>query len=663
MLSALSAPGAVYYVATNGFEANVGTSLESPFRTLSHAARIMVAGDTCLIRAGIYREKLRPEHSGTSAAPITFEAYSNEVVTIAATEPVTDWTYVSPGLYKAAVAWDIGNGYNQVFIDGEMIHQGRYPSFGAGGLLNPSTVSVTVNGNTITSSAFDGRAQNFWAGAWFSGGAGYQWSWQCARIVASSGNSITLDVGTESNPWFTGSGTGFIWGLSALMDSDNEWHLDSANKTLLLRVHRGDNPAKQLIEMKRRNWCVDVDGCNFIIIRGLQLRGGAVRLRGNGNLLENCRARFLSHFLTYAWGYAYDGGIQPGGGVVLDGVNNTVRGCTISDTAGSGIISSGGGNSIARNFIYNTDYSGTYACAIRLNGWKDQVCFNTAFRSGRDILQPGGAGHAISFNDFSYPGQLCKDLGVIYAWGVNAQTTDHVRTRITYNWIHDNVSTGPTPLIYLDNWSRNFVVDHNVCFNNTGDSGIRVNGPAANHQLYNNTLFNCDAIGTHTYNMWPANNPDPAFWKGNLYQYAALNNLYLGSSPAGQLADWTHYDFRLRKNAAAINAGVAVPGYTDSLGAHSTPAQGAYDSTGLTWKAGVNGWVQPSLSVARRDPMSLTLTAPPGAAYFQLMMTTNASRVAVWIPVTNAPSISYTQWSITLPNVPGEPRFYRLQAR
>ena len=160
-------------------------------------------------------------------------------------------------------------------------------------------------------------------------------------------------------------------------------------------------------------------------------------------------------------GYYENGGTEQGGGVVINGSNNVVRGCTLFNTAGSGVYSSGTNNLITRNLIYNTDYSGTYACCIALHGSGEIVTFNTAHNSGRDILRPEGTGSDIRFNDLSVPGLLCKDLGVTYQWGINGGGT-----RIACNWVHDNTSTNdPRPGIYIDNWCRNFIVDHNVVWN------------------------------------------------------------------------------------------------------------------------------------------------------------------------------------------------------
>ena len=59
-----------YYVATNGSDANNGTSLATPFLTIQKCATIALAGDTCNIRAGIYRETVTVPRSGSSGSPI-----------------------------------------------------------------------------------------------------------------------------------------------------------------------------------------------------------------------------------------------------------------------------------------------------------------------------------------------------------------------------------------------------------------------------------------------------------------------------------------------------------------------------------------------------------------------------------------------------------------
>jgi hypothetical protein len=662
-LGTLHADATTYFVATNGSDANPGTNLAAPFQTIQRAATNMLAGDTCLIRAGVYHETLAPANSGSKSASITFAALSNEVVTLDGADAVTSWTVLSNGIYQATVSWDLGPGYNQVFVDGVMMHQAQYPDYGNGDVLHPATASVTVssvNSNVIASAAWSGRPDNYWAGAWFLGGVGYAWARQSARVLSSTGSTITLDPATETpNWWFTGSGQGFLWGNFSLLDADNEWHLqtNTSGNTLCLRISGGGDPSTHAVEMKRRNWCVDLNDRNYITVSGLNLWAGAARLKGNGNVLRNCQGQFLSHFMIIRQGYYENDNTDQGGGVMISGNSNIVRGCTLFNTAGSGVYSSGSSNLITRNLIYNTDYSGTYACSIALHGSDERVTFNTAYSSGRDIVRPEGAGADIRFNDLSKPGLLCKDLGVTYQWGIDGKGT-----RIAYNWVHDNSSAGD-PLrmgIYLDNWCCNFIVDHNVVWNCPTFTGIQINGPSLNHLIYNNTLFNCDDVGTHPYDQWPSPNPNPAFWTNDIYQFSTSNNLFLATSPQTQLVNWTNEDFRLKPSAPAINAGVVIPGFTDGY-TGSAPDLGAYEFGGVTWNAGVAS--RPTLEITNTGTGNLTLTASPDAAYYQLYTATNLTPPALWNPVTNQPFASGNQWFVTLTAATNVTSFYRLQTQ
>jgi len=661
-LSTSGAGATVYFVASGGSDANPGTNLAAPFQTIQHAAATALAGDTCFIRAGVYHETLAPANSGTSTAAITFTAYSNEIVTLDGADAVTGWTVLSNGIHQATVNWDLGQGYNQIFVDGVMIHQAQSPDYGIGDVLHPATASVTidsVNSSVITSTAWGGKPDNYWTGAWFLGGVGYSWAWQSARVLSSTGNTITVDPTTETpNWWFTGSGRGFLWGNLNFLDTDNEWYLQtsSGGNTLYVRIPGGADPSIHSVEMKHRNWCIDLNGLNYITVNGLNLWAGAVRLKGNGNVLQNCQGQFLSHFMIISQGYFENDNTDQGSGVTINGNHNLVRGCTLFNTAGTGVYSSGTSNVITRNWIYNTDYSGTYACGIALHSSGDTVTFNTVYSSGRDIIRPEGTRSDIRFNDLSFPGLLCKDLGVTYQWGINGGGT-----RIAFNWVHDNTSTNNpySPGVYIDNWCRNFIVDHNVIWNCHSFDGILINGPSTNHLIYNNTLFNCENIGTHPYDQWPSPNPDPAYWTSDVYTYCASNNLYLAAAPQAQLHNWTNNDFRLITNAPAINAGTVIPGFTDGY-MGSAPDLGAYESGVLPWGAGVGS--KPTISITNAGGGNLTLTASPDAVYYQLYAATNLTQPAVWKPVTNRPYASGTEWFMTLPApAAAAASFYRLQ--
>lgn len=71
-------PGNVFYVSTNGSDSNPG-SIEAPWRTIQYAAEQLKAGETVLVRGGVYEESITITSSGSaSAGYITFQAYPGE---------------------------------------------------------------------------------------------------------------------------------------------------------------------------------------------------------------------------------------------------------------------------------------------------------------------------------------------------------------------------------------------------------------------------------------------------------------------------------------------------------------------------------------------------------------------------------------------------------
>lgn len=85
---ALSAPAAVYYVATNGNNSWSGTSpvftsgTTGPWASIGKADDVMQPGDVCYVRGGIYSgtsHQFRSKVHGTATAPVSVIAYPGEV--------------------------------------------------------------------------------------------------------------------------------------------------------------------------------------------------------------------------------------------------------------------------------------------------------------------------------------------------------------------------------------------------------------------------------------------------------------------------------------------------------------------------------------------------------------------------------------------------------
>src|SRR6266849_10657104 len=63
----------VYFVSPAGNDANSGTSLSTPFRTIQKAVQVAPSGSTIVIRAGTYRESIT-----SLSKKLTFQPYPHE---------------------------------------------------------------------------------------------------------------------------------------------------------------------------------------------------------------------------------------------------------------------------------------------------------------------------------------------------------------------------------------------------------------------------------------------------------------------------------------------------------------------------------------------------------------------------------------------------------
>jgi hypothetical protein len=70
----------IYYVAPGGNDRSSGLSRDKAWRTVTHAAGKVNAGDTVMIAGGIYKETVRVRATGLQDRPITFKAIPGEKV-------------------------------------------------------------------------------------------------------------------------------------------------------------------------------------------------------------------------------------------------------------------------------------------------------------------------------------------------------------------------------------------------------------------------------------------------------------------------------------------------------------------------------------------------------------------------------------------------------
>ena len=102
-----------YFVKTNGSDFNDGTE-SSPFKTISKAASVAVAGDTVTVFGGTYREWVRPQNGGRNDGErIVYRAAKGERPVIKGSEEVKGWKNEGGSVWSATVPnslWTKGGG-------------------------------------------------------------------------------------------------------------------------------------------------------------------------------------------------------------------------------------------------------------------------------------------------------------------------------------------------------------------------------------------------------------------------------------------------------------------------------------------------------------------------------------------------------------------------
>lgn len=141
-----------YYVATSGNDSNPGTASQ-PWKTIQHAASSVNPGDTVVVQAGTYNERVTLSRSGSSSAYINFKADPARSVNMNGFN--LNSQYVKVEGFKVSGAGDIAFAVNasNLIIENNEIIENR--SMGVGNFDTFANYSnVVVKNNYIYRSAY-----------------------------------------------------------------------------------------------------------------------------------------------------------------------------------------------------------------------------------------------------------------------------------------------------------------------------------------------------------------------------------------------------------------------------------------------------------------------------------------------------------------------------
>jgi hypothetical protein len=366
-----------YYVGGAGAsDSNAGTSAE-PFATIQKCASVAVAGDTCHINTGVYRETVVPSASGTPSSPITFAAVAGATVTIDGTDPVGGWTLSSGRIYQATVqlSGTAAQPYssteyppneelwpNQVFIGTSVVPEAAYPApapdpwsqaFVGGFSSTRSTwnsciappCDTTVTG-TLTYKSSPAFGEMTGAVAYFAGG----WVALSATVTGGtlSAANHTLDISfPESDAKvFPGGGNDNLFrmvGKRAFLTAADEWFYDATSTTLYLWPPSTGAPAN--VFAKKRDYAFDLRAKAYITLSDISLFASAIATDTASDhiTLDEIRGQYLSQRQTaqsdptLPFAGIYDANHRFDSGIVLHGTNHVLQNRALHLSNGNGV--------------------------------------------------------------------------------------------------------------------------------------------------------------------------------------------------------------------------------------------------------------------------------------------------------------------------------------
>ncbi|MDF2648310.1 MAG: galA [Paenibacillus sp.] len=587
----VNAAGTTYYVATGGDDSSPGTSTSSPFKTINKCAQIMLAGDTCLVSSGTYRETVTLANKGTAIAPITIQAAPGATVIVSGTEIINGWSQYSGNIYSADLSWDMGK-ENQLFVKSGTavtpLWEARWPNITQYSLPGLKAGTATADAGSATTIVDSDLTQptDFWKGAtiWERGGNAYQGMTSKITGYDSVTHTLTYNpiVGDYAELYPRLGSTYFLSGIMGALDAPNEWYVDAAAQKVYLWAPDGGAPAN--VEVKKRKTAFDLNNKEYIHITGIQTFAANITMNGsNNNVLDGIKAEYV-YFSNFSQNTTnYD---QLTGGINIVGNNNEIKNSTVAYSSGTLINIDGSNNRIVNNIIHDGSYMASYDPLVKLtSGVMNLISHNEIRDSGRFNIYWYKGSAEIQYNDIYNGMWLSRDGALIYSWGA-----DMGNSEIHHNWIHDSQGTDMSVGLYFDNFTANVVAHHNVIYNN--DVGIQLNTPGNYKLIYNNTVV--DNVQS-SFGYWGS-----APYKEELYGTRVFNNIFTNpvsftadtvsgynttSSAGVNFVNAAAHDYRLNAGSTAINAGAVIAGITDGY-VGAAPDAGAYEYGETEWTVG-----------------------------------------------------------------------------
>ena len=522
-------------------------------------------GDTILIHGGVYREVL-----DINKSEICIKGFSNEKVVITGTQEVKNWVEIGKNYYKAYCKKEV----TQLFQKNKMLLPARWPNFDTS-MYSTRNWKKLYTSKDSTFFIENSWTKNHWNGAWCYAIAGKKWVVNVEKVLSSKDSILKMKdywFNYQKVNWYTGDGEGYILKHINALDTLNEWHWQQDTLYVMLE----DKP--EVLNAQTNDIVIKSKQQENVSIQNISLLGGRIQLEDVRNFIfdkVNVINGTAPKIYEYSNGAAY---------AAIEFLGES-QDCSISNSIvdgnwGGGIYLEGENNSVFNCIVSNSNWMGNGTANIGTKGYGHTISFCDVFNAGKFLIAHNYTQHlTITNNHLHDGGYLANDLGLTYCY-----MTDGGDSEIAYNVVHGNHAKESGVGIYIDMEGKKYLIHHNVVYDCL--SGIQTVMNAFDHEIYNNTIWNCGKA----INYWGVDG-------SNMYNQRVYNNLANGifdagtdirfnlSTGANQFVDSLHHNFQLKKGAKAIDFGTIIPEITNEFKGES-PDVGAFEFGLPAWKYG-----------------------------------------------------------------------------
>lgn len=546
--------GKTYYVSAEHGSDDASGERHAPLRTISEAASRMKPFDACVISEGVYRESVCVLSDNAR-----FQAVPGDKVVVSGLKPVSgDWERISENIFRAPCARKTAI----AFRDGRALVEARWPNVSYRDLMSEEKRAIAADG-TDGAKICDPKLPDVnltTARVHITVGAGWV-SFTRKISEIKPGEFVKLDTPfaasfselDQIDPFSPIPGNKYsIFGDIALLDTEDEFFWDgeyiylcSESAPQNVEVGDGDSVGFRLDDRKD------------VTVEGITLLACQLSMERCENCVADSLAVLYSQYFSAADGYdsmAIKNNLTTGSG-------NTWRNCEVAFASGDGISLGGERNSIENCVIHDVNTNANYFACVNIESGSraNAVRYSTLYRCGRFAIFHSHASELSILNNHIYNyGLLTKDYGATYTYG-----TDGRGSEIAYNLI-ENTAKPHAVGVYLDNFSSNYKVHHNIVSRVVFGAGIRLNSDSLDNWVFNNTVSGCEL----TFAVY-AHSGHTLTQKGT----KVFNNIASGPMmfAVGENAPFTEAnlkarvdsEFRPARDSVCVDGGIIIEGIND----------------------------------------------------------------------------------------------------